>query len=239
MNNINRRNIIKTSGAVLAGAGFNIPTASAAESASADENSGLSTGSPVPLKVRVVPGFLSEQQIEVHHRAHYGGALGRYKELNQTLIAVSRKQKSPPGAAFGAMLRDRASKANSVVLHEVYFDGLSTQTTTPQAYLAEAIDDWFGSAANWATDFAACARSASGWAILALHTINGQLFNVASDEHATNLMWGCVPLVALDVYEHAYYLDYLNDKGTYIDRFFDHMDWNATATRYAEATAYK
>jgi len=237
MKNVNRRNMMRIGGAVIAGTSFNTQTASAGESALADDRSGLSTGSPVPLKVKAVPGFLSEQQIDVHHRAHYGGALGRYKDLNQTLRAVTRGQEPHPGAAFGAMVRDRASKANSVVLHEVYFDGLSVQRTNPQGDVAAAIESSFGSVMNWAADFAACARSASGWAILALHTVNGQLFNLASDEHATNLMWGGVPLVALDVYEHAYYLDYLNDKGTYIDRFFEHLDWHAVETRHADAVA--
>jgi len=73
----------------------------------------------------------------------------------------------------------------------------------------------------------------SGTELLAWHPVSGKLYNVVSDEHDTGVLWMATPLIALDVYEHAFYVDYQNDKATYVARFVDHIDWQAIERRYA------
>jgi Fe-Mn family superoxide dismutase len=194
--------------------------------------SGLITGQIKPLRHASIPGFLSAEQIAPHYTAHYGGALRGYlaaDEILQSNIVAG----TSIGAAYGSAQRARASKGNSILLHELYFDGMSLKKMTPSASLRAAIEKRFGSMEKWAEDFKASATSASGWAVLAVHTLNGKLYNVVCDQHATGLPWMSTPLITLDVYEHAYYVDYKNNKAEYIEKFMEHIDWDVIAKRYA------
>jgi Fe-Mn family superoxide dismutase len=78
---------------------------------------------------------------------------------------------------------------------------------------------------KWAADFVASAKAAAGWAMLIVHPVNGRLYNVVSDEHAQGPLWLSVPLVVIDVYEHAFYVDYLNKKAVYVEKFLKFIDW--------------
>src|SRR5688572_15421294 len=138
-------------------------------------------------------------------------------------------------AAFGHLKRTINSRGNSVVLHEMYFDGLSLKEADPAAELKAAIDKRFGSVEKWWGDFSASAKDAAGWAMLVKHPVNGKLYNVVSDEHAMGLLWMAVPLVVIDVYEHAYYVDYLNRKADYVEKFMLHIDWKEADLRYMTA----
>jgi Fe-Mn family superoxide dismutase len=108
------------------------------------------------------------------------------------------------------MQRQKSSRGNSVILHEMYFDGLALQGNDPVQDVRTAIEKRFGSLDKWSADFVASAKAAAGWAMLVHHPVNGRLYNVVSDEHASGPLWLAVPLVVIDVYEHAFYIDYQN-----------------------------
>jgi Fe-Mn family superoxide dismutase len=72
--------------------------------------------------------------------------------------------------------------------------------------------------------------------VLTYHPVNGKLYNVVSDEHAIGPLWMAEPLLVIDVYEHAFYVDYKNRKGEYIDKFMDHIDWDEVNRRYKTVT---
>jgi Fe-Mn family superoxide dismutase len=198
--------------------------------------SGLVTGKPKPLRHSSIPGFLSAEQIAPHHTAHYGGALRGYSALDEKLQSSIQQDASLGSNAYGAMQRGRASKGNSVILHELYFDGLIPERPDPERDVRKAIEGRFGSIGKWAEDFQASAKAAAGWAMLVLHPVNGKLYNVISDEHAQGLLWMAVPLVVIDVYEHAFYIDYHNRKAEYVEKFMDHIDWNEVDSRYLSAS---
>jgi len=195
-------------------------------------HSGLVTGKPKPLKHKAIPGFLSAEQIAPHHTAHYGGALRGYSEADARLESGIRSGKAIDGYAYGALKRSVSNKANSVVLHEMYFDGMAPQAPDPGADIRRAIEHRFGSLEHWADDFAASAKGAAGWAMLVSHPVNGKLYNVVSDEHAMGVLWMARPLVVIDTYEHAFYIDYQNHKARYIEKFLDHIDWNEVNLRF-------
>jgi len=195
-------------------------------------SSGLVTGKPKPLKYRAIPGFLSADQIAPHHTAHYGGALRGYSALDAKLESSSRAGTAIDPNAFGSMQRGRTSKANSVVLHEFYFDGMAAKGPDPGPRVRRAIERRFGSIDKWIADFTACAKTARGWAMLASSPVNGKLYNVVSDEHSMGVIWMAVPLVVIDVYEHAFYIDYHNRKADYVEKFIDHIDWAEVDVRY-------
>ena len=194
--------------------------------------SGLITGTPKPLKHKAVPGFLSAEQIAPHHTAHYGGALKAFVGIDQKFEESFTKGPAIDAAAFETLKRQQASRGNSVILHELYFDGLALKTTDPPEAVRGAVEKRFGSLDKWAADFIASARAAAGWAMLVVHPVNGRLYNVVSDEHAQGPLWLAAPLVVIDTYEHAFYIDYQNRKPEYVEKFLTFIDWAEADKRY-------
>ena len=114
------------------------------------------------------------------------------------------------------MQKDKINRMNSVLLHELYFDGLTAKPADPKEDIRVAIANRFGSFERWVEDFKVCCTAANGWGILARDIVNGQLYNVASDVHEVGVLWLGQPLVVCDVYEHAFYVDYQNRKPEYV-----------------------
>lgn len=235
MTQLSRRNFVfLSSGAALGNLAVSgVASAEEGDSGQLDfSDSGLVTGNPKPLRHKSIPGFLSAEQIAPHHTAHYGGALKGYSAADAKIEASIKSGESIDDAAYGALKRAVNSKGNSVVLHEMYFDGLAPKAPDPAADVRRAIEARFGSLEKWANDFIASAKSAAGWAMLVNHPVNGKLYNVVSDEHAMGVVWMATPLVVIDTYEHAFYIDYQNRKGDYVEKFIDHVDWTEVNSRY-------
>jgi Fe-Mn family superoxide dismutase len=190
-----------------------------------DSQSGLVTGQPKALKHKEVPGFLSAAQIAPHHSAHYGGALKAVVAADARLEEATKSGAAPDPAAFAHLKRLVNSRGNSVVLHEFYFDGLARETVDPDEQVRAAIEQRFGSLDKWSADFIASAKEAAGWAMLVKHPVNGKLYNVVSDEHAMGVLWMAKPIVVIDTYEHAFYIDYQHRKAEYVEKFMSHIDW--------------
>lgn len=232
MNHLSRRNFLFASSGATAGSILVPGLATGAADYQHFAHSGIVTGKPKPLRHKAIPGFLSAEQIAPHHKAHYGGALRGYSSADTKLEESIKNGTSIDSATYGAIQRARQSKGNSVILHELYFEGLVPVAPDSQADIRSAIDKRFGSIDKWASDFQSSAKAARGWAMLVLHPVNGKLYNVVSDEHAQGPLWMAVPLVVIDVYEHAFYIDYQNRKALYVEKFMDHIDWAEVNTRY-------
>jgi Fe-Mn family superoxide dismutase len=233
MTSIGRRNFLFTSSGAAAGAMIVPGVLEAQEHAPAIvSKSGLATGQIKPLKHKSIPGFLSAEQIAPHHTAHYGGALKGYIAADARIEESVKSGEPLDTAAYGALKRAVNSKADSVVLHEFYFDGLSPQAVDPSQSLRAAIDQRFGSVEKWSADFVASAKEAAGWAMLVKHPVNGKLYNVVSDEHAMGVLWMAKPIIVIDTYEHAFYIDYQNRKAEYVEKFIGHIDWNEANSRF-------
>lgn len=195
-------------------------------------DSGLATGKPKPLRHKEVPGFLSAAQIAPHHTAHYGGALKAFAGAEAKFEDSFTKGTAIDPAAFERLKQIQSSRGDSVILHELYFDGLALKETAPPDGIKTAVAKRFGSVDKWAADFVASAKAAAGWAMLVVHPVNGRLYNVVSDEHAQGPLWLAVPLVVIDVYEHAFYIDYQNKKADYVEKFLTFIDWAEAERRY-------
>jgi len=194
--------------------------------------SGLLTGEPRPLRHLEVPGFLSAAQIAPHHTAHYGGALRAFVGAERAFDAQFGGGATVDPMGAERLRQIQSSRGNSVILHELYFDGLALKANDPAPGIRAAIQRRFGTIDRWAADFTASARSAAGWAMLVAHPVNGRLYNVVSDEHAQGTLWFAEPLIVIDTYEHAYYIDYQNRKNEYVDRFLAHVDWVEAERRW-------
>ena len=125
MNPFNRRNFLFTSSGAAIGSFLAPGLLETQEDGTHIDfsQSGLVTGKPKPLKHKSIPGFLSAEQIAPHHTAHYGGALKGYSSADQKVEAATKNGNALDGATFGALKRMINSKGNSVILHEMYFDG--------------------------------------------------------------------------------------------------------------------
>lgn len=192
--------------------------------------SGLSTGETLPLTHTEIPSFLSAEQLQVHHDKHYAGALKGYLNLDAELIGEKFDS-----TGYAGRLRTRSQKANSALLHELYFSGMAPQSTAPDEQLLSAIQNRFGSLERWWEDFQAASASSRGWALLVYQPLSGKLYNIISDNHANGVLWGTTPIIALDMFEHAYYLDYQNNKTEYIKRFINHIDGQQISLCYQKA----
>ena len=235
MDDISRRNFMLTSFGVAAGT-LLLPSYVGAKEQRAVYEGGLVTGHPKPLPYKSISGFLSEEQIAPHHTAHYGGALRGYVAADKKLQLGITEGTSVDASTYGAVQRARTNTANSVLLHELYFDGMTAKASDPSREISTAIKKRFGSIEKWANDFQASAKAASGWAMLAFHPLNGNLYNIVSDKHATGVLWMATPLVVIDVYEHAFYVDYKNNKVLYIEKFMGHINWEEVNRRYKVAS---
>jgi len=236
MNHLSRRDFVFVSSGAAIGNMVVPGMATAAEHDDAHglgfSHSGLVTGTPKPLKHKSIPGFLSAEQIAPHHTAHYGGALKGYRAADSKIEEAIKSGESLDSAAYGALKRAVNSKGNSVVLHEMYFDGLANKAPDPAADVRAAIEKRFGSLDKWASDFIASAKDAGGWAMLVKHPVNGKLYNVVSDEHSMGIVCMSIPLVVIDTYEHAFYIDYQNRKADYVEKFIEHIDWTEVDRRF-------
>jgi Fe-Mn family superoxide dismutase len=232
---MDRRNFLFASSGAAAGS-FVVPGfVAAAEGDSPFADSGLVTGKPKALRHKEVPGFLSAEQIAPHHTAHYGGALKAFVGVEEKFEEHFTKDKPIDAAAFERMKQVQSSRGDSVILHELYFDGLALKANDPPEAIRKAVEKRFGSLDKWMADFVASAKAAAGWAVLVVHPVNGRLYNVVSDEHAQGPLWLAAPLVVIDTYEHAFYIDYKNNKTAYAEKFPKFIDWVEADRRYRAA----
>ncbi len=236
MDKLSRRHFLFASSGAVAGTFFSPGIAASNDAVQClFAKSGLNTGQAKPLTYQSIPGFLSAEQLAPHFNAHYSGALRGYIAADEKLQSSIIKGPTLDSATYSALQDARTSKENSVLLHELYFEGISTVSGDLSPELRRALTRRFGSVAKWAADFKASAKAASGWAMLVIHPVNGKLYNVVSDQHATGVLWMATPLVVIDVYEHAYYVDYKNQKADYIEKFIKHIDWQKVNLRYKVA----
>jgi Fe-Mn family superoxide dismutase len=195
---------------------------------------------PIPFKPPRLIG-LSEKLLASHYENNYGGALRRLIAIEGRLSDLSVE--TAPVFELNGLGRERLIAANSVLLHEVYFDclggvdGLGSPTANPDGPLAEAINRDFGSFNNWKAEFMAMGHAiggGSGWVTLVWSDRFGRLTNQWSADH-THALAGGVPILALDMYEHAYHMDFGANVGAYVDAFMDNLHWDRPTARFLRA----
>ena len=197
--------------------------------------SALVTGKPKPLKADEFKGFLSKDQLSIHHSAHYGGAVKSLGQIESELESADRAKANANYSAIRELKREQVHAMNSVVMHELYFDGIASAQADPTEAAQAQLKKRFGSLDKWVEDFKAAGVSARGWALLVYQPMNGKLYNVVTDMHDIGPMVFGIPLVLLDCYEHAFYVDYRNKKGDYVAAYPKFIDWSEVGRRIAAA----
>ena len=177
---------------------------------------------------------LSLNLIESHYENNYGGALRRLNAITQQLEALDFE--TAPGHVINGLKREELVALNSTLLHELYFaslggDGKPTQT------MSDALARQFGSFDRWRTQFRTMGYAlggGSGWVVLTYIPRDGQLLNQYAAEHSQAAVSG-VPILALDMYEHAYHMDYGANAKAYVETFLRNVDWRGVEGRYDDA----
>lgn len=178
---------------------------------------------------------LSLKLIESHYENNYGGALRRLNAITEQLESLDFAK--TPGHVISGLKRDELTALNSTLLHELYFASMGGEgKVTPP--MAEVLARDFGSVQQWRTQFSAMGYAlggGSGWVLLTWVPRDGRLINQYATEHSQTVAGG-VPVLALDMYEHAYHIDFGANVKAYVDTFMRNVDWQAVEGRYEDAT---
>ena len=193
---------------------------------------------PLPFAPSNLRG-LSERLVLSHHANNYSGTVKRLHAIRARLQGLDWT--GAPGFDINGLKREELVAANSMFLHELYFaslggDGALKPSGKP-AGLAVGLKRDFGSIERWRIEFMALATAmggGAGWALLSWSARENRLINHWAADH-THLLAGATPLLALDMYEHAYHLDFGADARAYVAAFMDNVDWDGVALRYAGA----
>ena len=178
---------------------------------------------------------LSEKLIVSHWENNYGGAVKRLNAITAQLASVDFA--TAPVFVINGLKREELIATNSMILHELYFDGLG-DGGAPDTALREALARDFGSQDRWRTEFVAMGKAmggGSGWVLLTYSHRDRRLVNQWAADH-THSMAGGTPILALDMYEHSYHIDYGAAAAKYVDAFMHNINW-ANAGRLHEAHA--
>jgi Fe-Mn family superoxide dismutase len=168
---------------------------------------------------------ISRASVEAHYRL-YQGYVAKRNEILGKLAAVDLTGANQVFSDIRALKVDLTFAIGGVKNHEVYFEHLGGSGGDPTGSFRALIDRDFGSPGAWRDDLKATGIAARGWAWTVYDWDERRLFNVIGDAQNTFPLWNATPLVALDVYEHAYFLDYQTDRASYIDAFFANLDWD-------------
>jgi superoxide dismutase, Fe-Mn family len=188
---------------------------------------------PISFKPPRLNG-LSARLIASHYENNYGGAVRRLNAIRGDLANLDPA--SAPGFRLNGLKREELIATNSMLLHEAYFEALGEAGGgDPSGALAEAIARDFGSLAKWRAEFVAMGKAlggGSGWVVLTKSPRDGTLCNVWAADHTHSLAGG-TPVLALDMYEHAYHIDFGANPTAYVDAFMANIAWGRVAARFA------
>jgi Fe-Mn family superoxide dismutase len=185
---------------------------------------------PLPFDPKSMRG-LSEKILVSHYENNYGGAVKRLNAISAQLAELDFAK--APVFMINGLKREELIAMNSMILHEVYFEGLGGGGA-PSGELANAITRDFGSVERWRTEFSAMGKAeggGSGWVILAYSPRDKRLVNQWAADHTTTLAGG-QPVLVLDMYEHAYHMDFGAKAAAYVDVYMEAIRWENAATLY-------
>src|SRR5216684_4129303 len=191
---------------------------------------------PISFKPPRLKG-LSARLIASHYENNYGGAVRRLNAIRGDLAALDPA--SAPGFRLNGLKREELIATNSMLLHEAYFEALGEGGGgDPAGALAEAIVRDFGSLERWRAEFVAMGKAlggGSGWVLLSWSPRDRKLVNQWASDHCHTLAGG-TPILALDMYEHSYHMDFGAKAGSYVDTFMDVIRWNNVERLFVQTT---
>jgi superoxide dismutase, Fe-Mn family len=220
---------------LLTGAVVTAAVVAAASSASAQTPPPPAyTPRPLPFNAAQILG-LSEQLLTSHHDNNYAGAVNRIGAIRGQLQQLDMT--TAPGFQINGLKREELLATNSMILHELYFSSLGNPASAPGSRLAQQIEQDFGSHDRWRAEFVGMGKAlggGSGWVLLSWSPRAGRLLNQWAFDHTMTLADGH-GLIALDMYEHAYHIDFGARAGDYVNAFMGALNWSSADRVFARA----
>ena len=226
--NLNRRNFLKL-GLLSTAAAFAAPSSSAKETSKTNKQ---------PLNQYVAKKFdyllgsklkgLSDNQLKAHF-ALYEGYINKINELEKRIAGFNTT--STDTIDYRGWHMDQTSMLNGAVLHELYFGNLGSSDKEPKGTLKKMIDQSFGNVQNFLGHLKLVGKVSHGWSIGALNYRTGKINVYGLERHNLNVPTMVYPILVLDVYEHAYMIDYGTDRGKYLDVFVENLHWKPVEKR--------
>ncbi|HEX5538767.1 MAG TPA: superoxide dismutase [Methylophilaceae bacterium] len=237
-----RREFLQGSAAMLGGLALAQGSAMAAEKGNSAVPDRLTDASgqyvllPLPYAYNALEPVIDARTVQLHYLSHHKPAVAG---ANKAEVALAQARESGDFALVKFYENELAYTLSSHILHTIYWTNLSTQGGKPQGELLTAIKRDFGGYDKFKGQMGAAATSVegSGWGILGYLPASGKLMVLQCENHQKLTAWGIVPLLVLDVWEHAYYLQYQNRRSDYVNKLFDIINWDNVAMRYQMVVA--
>lgn len=236
-----RRDFMKA-GAAAAGLSVLAPMAGLADTLDREHASlftppmnaaGEYTLSPLPYAYDALEPHIDAETMLLHHDIHHAGYV---KGLNGALAAMADARAKNDYALIDRLAQKASFHGSGHILHEIFWKNMAAPGSggTPKGALLARIEKDFGSVKTMQAQFSQTAVSVegSGWGILAWEPLGRRLVILQAEKHQNLTQWGAIPLLVLDVWEHAYYLKYQNKRGEYVKNFFNVVNWNDVANRF-------
>lgn len=183
---------------------------------------------------------ISQKTVEIHHGKLYKGYVDKTNEISEKLGELRKNGKAEGNQIYselrGLKLGETFAR-NGSYLHENYFSILGGDGV-PKGEVLKAIEEKWGSFEEFKTYFSACGMAARGWAILAWDMNEKRLMQYNCDAQNHGGIWGAIPIIAMDVYEHSYFIDTGSDRKAYIEAFFSNLNWDKIDELYQKAKQY-
>jgi Fe-Mn family superoxide dismutase len=191
---------------------------------------------PLPYPYDGLEPHIDKETVLIHYGKHHAGYVSNF---NKTLRRLSEARKTGDYGLIKHLSRDLAFHGSGHVLHTLYWANMTPKRNGgPTGELLQAVNQNFGSFEGFRRQFSAATNSveASGWGIMAMEPFHGQVVILQAEKHQDLTIWGVIPLLVCDVWEHAYYLKYQNRRSVYVENFLRIVDWQEVAKRYEAAS---
>ncbi len=168
---------------------------------------------------------INREQFEAHMRL-YEGYINKMNEIDGLLAENSDlEQANSTYSEYRGIKRGETFALNGVILHEFYFENIGSLNNVPEDSVTRCLARDYGSFDLWQDHFVATAKASRGWVVLCYDPRSDRFRNISLDAHDIGNIAISVPILVLDMYEHAYFLEYADDKTTYINNFMKNIDW--------------
>jgi Fe-Mn family superoxide dismutase len=188
----------------------------------------------LPYDYSALEPLYDEKTLRIHHDKHHAAYV---KGLNEALQKLKAARQANDYSSIQSLSLQTAFHGSGHVLHTLFWHSMSPDKPQMPAGLAEALNDSFGSEQNARSQFAAATKAveASGWGVLVYEPMSDKLLILQCEKHQNLTIWNSVPLLVCDVWEHAYYLQYQNNRATWVDNFMKLANWPFAAARLEQA----
>ncbi|HLB25909.1 MAG TPA: Fe-Mn family superoxide dismutase [Nitrospirota bacterium] len=179
---------------------------------------------------------ISDNQLQQHRDTLYAGYVAKLNLIEDEIKKASTEGTNPTYSVLGELKRQEIFATNGVFLHEAYFGNLGGKGGAAAGKIGEMIKERWGSFEKWLADFRAAGMAARGWVVLAFSFNDMSLHNYSMDVHDKGSVCNTAILLVMDVYEHAYMIDYGVKRAAYLDAFFQNIDWDVVNERVKYVT---